>query len=199
MLKSMLAAALSGLILLAAPPASAQSPQSEAVGTELARTIFHAISFEAIITKEMNAEGNPFGDVTSRPEWSGYLADAMREEIAHDLPHLEALFGRALARDMTLAELQIGVVILSDPTMQAMMRAGAEGDTEAEPEGEPSPEMRRALSSREGASFLNKLERLDDILEPLQDEFVVAILPGAFRRFADKADAGETARKAAGR
>jgi hypothetical protein len=76
-----------------------------------------------------------------------------------------------------------------------MMKAGSEGDEEAEVEGEPSRAVRRALSSREGATFLEKLEKIDQHLEPLQDEFAADLLPGTLRRFADKIDAGEAARR----
>lgn len=190
-----LAVAVGALFLLTSGSASGQSPEAEAAGAELARTIFRAISFEAIIAKEIAADGNPFADIKSRPEWTGYLVDALKEEIHHDLPAFEIHFGRALAKDMSLAELKVGVQILSDPVMQAMMKAGSEGDDEAEVEGEPSRQVQRALSSREGASFLEKLEKIDQHLEPLQDEFAADLLPGTLRRFADKIDAGEAARR----
>ena len=143
MLKSLVAAVLSALVLFGGGPASAQTSEAETVGIELARTLFRAISFEALIAKEVGGAGNPFGDVPSRPEWTGYLIDALREEIAHDLPVFEGRFGRTLAKEFSLAELRVGLVILSDPMMQAAMRAGSESDGAAEPQGQPSREIRR--------------------------------------------------------
>ncbi|ODT85246.1 hypothetical protein [Phenylobacterium sp. SCN 70-31] len=195
MLKSLVAAVLSALVLFGGGPASAQTSEAETVGIELARTLFRAISFEALIAKEVGGAGNPFGDVPSRPEWTGYLIDALREEIAHDLPVFEGRFGRTLAKEFSLAELRVGLVILSDPMMQAAMRAGSESDGAAEPQGQPSREIRRALARPEGVAFMNKLERLDRYLEPLQDDLAAELLPGALRRFADKVDAGEAARR----
>jgi hypothetical protein len=193
------AAAVGALLLLLSGPAVAKTPEAEAAGVELARTIFRAISFEAIIANEIAADGNPFADIKSRPEWTGYLVEALKEEIQHDLPVFEIQFGRSLAKEMSLAELKAGVLILSDPVMQAMMRAGSEGDEDAKVEGEPSREVRRVLSSREGASFLDKLAKIDQHLEPLQDDFAADLLPGTLRRFADKIDAGEAERRSKAR
>jgi hypothetical protein len=74
-----------------------------------------------------------------------------------------------------------------------MIKQAAEGGPE--PAGRPSRETERLAATSAGRSFLTKLTRIEERLEPLQDEFAVELVPGAFRRFADKAEAGEAARR----
>jgi hypothetical protein len=183
-----------GLSLLLAPAAQAQTAEQKALGAQVAGLIFQAISFDDLITKEI--QGDPdklFGDVRSRPEWGRFLVEAMKEEVQHDLPALEQLFGDSLAKAMSLEELKAGVALLSEPTMQQALKAYGAG---GEPAGEPSREAERLASSRAGRAFLARFEKIDDLITPLEDEFVAELLPGAFRRFADKVEAGEQARKA---
>lgn len=186
-------AATLGLTLLLGTPPHAQTAEAEALGVQVARTIFQAISFDKLIAKELGGATDAFGDIKSRPEWNGYLVEAMQEEVRHDLPLFESMFGRALAKDMTVEELRAGAALLSDPALQAMIKSAAEGGPE--PTARPSRETERLAGTSAGRSFLAKLTKIEERLEPLQDEFAVELVPGAFRRFADKAEAGEAARR----
>ena len=99
-------AAAFGLTLLLGTPGHTQTAEAEALGVQVARTIFQAISFDKLIAKELGGASDAFADIKSRPEWSGYLIQAMQEEVRHDLPKFETMFGRALAKDMTVDELR---------------------------------------------------------------------------------------------
>lgn len=189
--------AVAALVLASAPTAHAQSSAPSELGVRAAELMLQAMDFRALILKEMSGDVKQFvSDVPSRPEWGGYLLDAMAEEVEQDLPAFAVLLGDVLAKQLTPDELKVGVQILSDPTMQAAMRTASSG---VEPAEQPSRELERLASSRSGRSFLKKLEGMEAFIEPLQDEFVAELLPGAFRRFADKVDAAEQARKAATR
>lgn len=193
MRRAVLAAAVGLALSAAGLPAYAQSPEAEMLGVRVAQTIFRAISFDELIAKELGSATDAFADIKSRPEWSRYLVEALQEEVREDLPLFERMFGQALARDMTLEELRAGAALLSDPGLQAMIRAGASGGPE--PAVRPSAETERIAGTHAGRAFLAKMERLEEQLGPLEDEFAVELIPGAFRRFADKAEAGEVARR----
>ena len=124
-------AAAFGLTLLLGTPGHTQTAEAEALGVQVARTIFQAISFDKLIAKELGGASDAFADIKSRPEWSGYLIQAMQEEVRHDLPKFETMFGRALAKDMTVDELRAGATLLADPVLQGMIKSAAEGRTQA--------------------------------------------------------------------
>jgi hypothetical protein len=188
--------ALALMIAAAAPQAAlAQSPEAEALGRQVAHSIFQAVSLEGLVAaaaKEMGA----FDEIKSRPNWSRYLLEAMREEFEHDMPAIEGLIGHTLAREMTVDELKAGLIIMSDPAVQRAIKAESEGTKTAE---EPVPQRaaERAMGSAAGRSFLRKFEGFEKLLEPTQDDLIAEIIPGAFRRFADKVEADEVRRKRA--
>jgi hypothetical protein len=52
------------------------------------------------------------------------------------------------------------------------------------------------MSTPEGQAFLTKFGQIETILEPLEAELLVQIMPGMLRRMADKVEASERARAA---
>ncbi len=176
--------------------ASAQTPEAESLGQQVAHSMFKAIAFDEVIAKEMKGAAGAFADVKSRPEWGKMLEDSMTEEIHHDMPVFERLLGHALAQNMSPDELRAGAVIIADPATQTLIAAGAAGD-ENKPEPKLSRETERIAGTPPGRRFLEKFGKLDTYLTPIQDDLVAELLPGAFRRFADKVEAGEEKRKAA--
>ena len=192
-------AVAAGLALLAASGGSAfaQSAEAHALGLKVSQATFRALPLEALISKATESGAkDAFSEVKSRPEWAGYLADALAEELKHDMPTVERLVGTALARSLTIEELRAGVTIMEDPGMQKAIAASAAGKT---PAVNPSPSAERALGTAAGRSFLEKMEGIDKIMAPLLDEFLIELMPGALRRFADKIDAGEARRAASPR
>ena len=186
--------ALAIFLAACAPRAAlAQSPEAEAIGRQVAHSIFQAISLDGLIAaaaKDMGA----FDQIKSRPNWSRYMLEAMREEFEHDMGAIEGIFGHALAQSMTLDELKAGLVIMSDPAVQRAIRAESEG-TKTASEPVPQRAAERAMGTSAGRSFLRKFEGFEKMLEPAQDDLIAEVIPGAFRRFADKVDAEEARRK----
>jgi hypothetical protein len=105
------------------------------------------------------------------------------------------MMGHALAQNMSPDELRAGVAIIADPATQTMIAAGAAGD-EDKATPKLARETERIAATPPGRRFLDKFAKLDSYLTPIQDDLVAELLPGAFRRFADKVEAGEAARKA---
>jgi hypothetical protein len=185
------------LIVVASPlPAHAQTPEAEALGLQIAHAFFSALPIAEMITEGAKDSSGSFAQVKSRPEWGRYMLEAMTEEVRHDMPAFERMFGRALARHMSLDELKAGAVIMADPGVLGMVAASAGGPSPTAPT--PGPAAERAAETPAGRAFLDRLGRLSDVLDPLQDDFVAELMPGAFRRFADKVEAGEARRAQSG-
>lgn len=191
-----IAALVAGIMLVASSGgALAQTDERQALGLQVAQVMFKALSLEDLIAKEAQGDTSDiFAEVKSRPEWKGYLVAALQEELRHDMPAIERMFGRAIAKDMSAEELRVGLALMNEPEIQAVFRAGAEG---REPTGRPSRKVERMASTRAAQSFLEKLGTLDKTLDPLIEDVLIELMPGTMRRFADKAEAGE-ARRAAG-
>lgn len=184
---------LAASVALLAAPANAQTPEQRELGLQVAHLMFDALALDRLVTKELEGEADKmFADIPSRPEWGRLMVDAMREEVEHDLPAFERLFGDSLAGSLSVDELKAGVALMSEPSMRAALMAYSAG---GEPTAKPSREAERLASSRAGRAFLKKLETLDTLMKPLEDEMLAELMPGAFRRFADKVEAGEIARK----
>lgn len=190
-----IAAMVAGIILVTSPGAAmAQSAEQEALGLQVAQVMFKALSLEDLIAKEAQGDTSDiFAEVKSRPEWKAYLVSALQEELRHDMPAIERMFGRAIARDMSVEELKVGLALLNETEIQEVFRAGAEG---REPTGRPSRKVERMAATPAARSFLAKLGSLDKTLDPLIEDFLIELMPGTMRRFADKAEAGEAARAA---
>lgn len=171
----------------------ALTPERQALGEKIAHVMLSAIPLQEIIvdsTKKSLGSGLPF---PQRPEWTGYLIDALTEEVLGDPGHLDRVLGRHIASNCTLEELQAGLVIMSDPFIQQSV--SAETMKTAPPSGQPGREAERAGRSPSGQAFLKKLAALNSNMDTFVTEFVGEISPGMLRRFADKIEAGERARR----
>lgn len=185
-----------GLLLIAGGPgpAAAQSPQAETLALQVAQSMFDALSLDDLIARGAAKEtADAFAEVKSRPEWRDFLVQALQEEMRNDMPAIERMFARGLARQMTAPELEAGAALLADPTMQAALAAASSGGPEPD---RLSPAAERILSTASGRGFLAKMEKIDEVLDPMLDEFLIELLPGTLRRFGEKAEAGEARRRA---
>ncbi|MDP1738355.1 MAG: hypothetical protein Q8L23_13065 [Caulobacter sp.] len=180
-----------------APARAAPAPADERqqLGEQMAHVIFAALDLRALISKAAaeTSELEDFGAI--RPEWTGFLRDAVIEEIDHDLPAIERILGKAFAGVFTVEELRVGVKIMSDSSFQRFLAAEAAGKETADVK--PSREIERLTRTRTGVTFLEKMEHIDDIMSSVETEMFAELLPGVFRRFGEKAEAAET-RRAAG-
>lgn len=191
--------------LLIAQPALAQpaparvdaapADERQQLSEQLVHILFTAVNFRAAISQAA-AESSELEDIGAiRPEWPTFMRDAIIEEIDQDLPALTRILAKAFAKVFTVEELRVGVKIMSDPTFQRLLAAGASGEETVDVE--PSREIERLSRTRAGAAFLEKLEHIEDMMTSVENDIFAELLPGAFRRFGEKAEAAE-ARRAAG-
>ncbi|MEW5684308.1 MAG: hypothetical protein AB1942_05275 [Pseudomonadota bacterium] len=178
------------LALTGLGPAAAQTPEADA-GLKLAQQVFRAADLEGALAEELRSAGK-IVNLKARPAWDAMLVEAVEEELRHDMPLFERLLARALTDGMTVEEIKAGEVIMGDPFMQGAIRANIRGGLA--PSGGPSRGTERVASSRAGQSFLRKLGGFGERMKPYEEEFIAELLPGAFRRFADKAEAAEAQR-----
>ncbi|MDP2258785.1 MAG: hypothetical protein Q8J89_03600 [Caulobacter sp.] len=176
-------------------PAMARDSEADRLGQEMSSIIFDAINFRDVMIKGAASELGSMKDLAEgRPEWPGLLQESIVEEFDHDMPAIKAMLGRGFARHFTVEELRAGVVILADPGLQQIMKAAAANSPPPTPEPTMSKKVERLSQTPAGRSFLEKFGNIDGMLEGLSRDLIVEIIPGTFRRFADKADALEAAR-----
>jgi len=178
-----------------ASPVRAATPEAEALGQEIGSILLEAADFKTVISKAMTEESASMGEFNFRPNWKQLLVDSMVEETEHDMPALKRLFGQSFADNLTVEQLRAGVVIMRDPAMQQAIAAGAAG--RPAPTTRPSRQTEKVINSPAGRGFLEKLGHLDTVMAGMENDFIAEFIPGAFRRFADKAEAAEAARAAA--
>jgi hypothetical protein len=135
--------------------------------------------------------------------WPRMFADAAWEELDQDKPVLSDILGGYIAHHFTEAELRRTVALLEGPVGQEAPAAivasvGKKGSSLAF-----SPQAQRALddykASPEGKSVKAKLASLahDKSFEPVAFDVIAAWFPGTARRWGEKAEAAEKARRAA--
>ncbi len=180
-----------------APVAHAQTAEADALGREIAQRVLTALPLEELVAGNMSAT-TMFKDVPQRPEWSTYMADAAKEEFNADLPQFAALMGHEIAKQMTIAELRAGIELFRGPAGDSMARVMA-ASARKEPGVSPSPELegayRHVLAQPDGKTFLSKMSQMERLLEPVTSDAIVILVPGMMRRFGEKAEAGERARR----
>ncbi len=188
------AVALALAFMLAVVPAAAQTPDAERRGAEVAQLLLAKVDFGPLLAKEMADAGKGFTLDGARPEYASLVSEALAEEIAARRPLLEQLIGRQLARRLTGEELDVGRQIAADPVVQQMIATAANGGT---PDlSRASPALQRLVTSPAGVGFVSKLSDFNVMMQGIQVEFVVAVMPGALRRMADKMEASERTRAA---
>jgi hypothetical protein len=183
--------------LFAAQPALAQSTaERDRLALEVSHLLFNAVDLKTVIMKVSQDNGALSEFSSIRPEWGDLFRDAVIEEMDHDLPAMERIMAGAFVKVFTVEELQVGVKILGDPAFKAAMAAGARGEA-VPPSLKPSRELERLINSRAGTRFLEKVEHFDDMMESVKGDLMGELIPGVFRRFAEKAEAAEARRAAA--
>lgn len=179
--------------LFSASPAWSRSPESQALGEELANEMFGMIDFKSEVAKSLAAEGGLAEFDVFRKGWGDLMGLAITEEFDADLPKVNKMFGRAFGQAFTTEELRVGLMTFRDPAVRENFKAGAE--KRAPRTGlKPSRAAVKAMESPAGRSFYAKMDDFDKLMAGMESELIVEILPGALRRFADKAEAAEAAR-----
>jgi hypothetical protein len=189
-----LAAALA--FTAAAPaPAQAQRPAAQPLPAQLAARLLDFIDYKAGVRARMTGSTLPPELIAVRPEWEGLWKQAMTEELDHDMPTVESMVGQALVKTFTDDEMKAGMQIVADPALKAIYLAAQNG---AKP---PSVTVAKAtddlMNTPSGSSFIAKLQKIDDVMAPVQVEVMATVMPGVMKRFGEKADAVEVQKRSA--
>ncbi len=193
----LLAAALASAAMAPAPAladklgerAASASAEAESLRVQIAHLLFSAMDMKALLTQEMQTGGELADFAKVRPNWPRFMAEAAAEEMDVKMPQIEALVGHAMARYFTVEEMRAGVVIMGDAEMQGYIRRRSADDSESLNMKALAPATRKTMNSGSGMAFLRKFGNIDVVLDPITGELGAIIIPGVFRRFADKADA----------
>ncbi len=190
MLKLIVGGVMAASVLWGGAAAAAESPAKMALATQVSRQFIDLANFEEAVTAGLtSAEAG--GMFALQPQWRGMLGEAFRQQVARDRELIVTLVARAMAPNFTDEELKAGTAILNDPAVQAGLRSGGKNAPE------PSKATRKLLDSAAGGGFMTKFASAGKFLDPVQNQFVVAVMPGVFRSFGEQAEALEIKRRAA--
>jgi len=195
-MKRLLVPLAGALALLAAAPALAQAPRAGGpVQAQLAAKLLDFIDYKASVRARMTGSNLPPELIAVRPEWEGLWRQAMAEELDHDMPVIESMVGQALVKTFTEDEMKAGMQIVADPALKAIYLAAQSG---AQPPGVALAKATDDLmNTPAGASFVTKLQKIDDVMDPVQLEVMATVMPGVMKRFGEKADAAEVQKRTA--
>lgn len=196
-MKRLLLPLVAALALAASAPALAQASRGAGppLQTQLAAKLLDFIDYKAGVRARMTGSTLPPELVAVRPEWEGLWKQAMAEELDHDMPTVESMVGQALVKTFTDDEMKAGLQIVADPALKAIYLAAQSG---AQP---PQVTVAKAtddlMNTPAGSSFVSKLQKIDDVMNPVQLEVMATVMPGVMKRFGEKADAAEVRKRAA--
>ena len=188
------------LAVATAAPAFAQTPRGAAptsapLQAQLAAKLLDFIDYKAGVRARMTGSNLPPELVSVRPEWENLWKQAMAEELDHDMPTIESMVGKALVKTFSDDEMKAGLQIISDPGLKAIYLAAQSG---AKP---PDATVAKAtddlMNTPAGSSFASKLQKIDEVMDPVQIEVMATVMPGVMKRFGEKADAAEVQKRAA--
>ena len=180
---------------LAIAPAAHAAPAATPLQTQMAQQMLAFIDFRGQVQLGMETSTLPQSLLGTRPEWTPMFKAAVREEVDHDMPVIDSMIGQALGKTFTDDELRIGLKIVSDPNLRIIYLAAQNGGRP--PQVEISKATEDALASPAGQAFANKLQTVNTVFQPLVVEVTATVVPGALRRFGEKAEAAEVQRRAA--
>jgi hypothetical protein len=187
---------------MAAHPAWAQSDESRQLSREIAHKVLSAIPSEGLAESASGSLNFLATDFPQRPEWKGFFAQAMVEEFDADRPLIEQIVGDTIAQQVTVEELRAGIVMFRGAAGDDVARiiAATVRHQKAPP---PGPEMdtayRQLAADPAGRRFADKLGQVDKLLKGATSDVVVALIPGVMRRFGEKAEVAERARRGVSR
>lgn len=188
--------ATAAALALLAPAAHAATAPASGLSVQLASKLLDFIDYKNQVRRNMQGSTLPPELVAVRPEWDPIFKQAMTEELDHDMPVIDSMLGSALGKTFSDDEMKAGLKIVADPGLKAIYAAAQAGG--AEPQGvSVSKETDALMDTPAGASFVKKLQGIDTVLAPVQIEVMATVMPGVLRRFGEKADAAEIAKRQA--
>jgi hypothetical protein len=200
MMRRLILPLAAALACATAAPALAQPPRAAAaastpVQAQLAAKLLDFIDYKASVRARMTGSNLPPELVAVRPEWESLWKQAMADELDHDMPTIESMVGQALVKTFSSDEMKVGLQIVSDPGLKAIYLAA---QNSAKP---PAVTVAKAtddlMNTPTGASFVAKLQKIDEVMSAVQIEVMATVMPGVMKRFGEKADAAEAQKRAA--
>ena len=185
---------LAALAFATAPSAFA-APAATPLQSQMAEKMLDFIGFKAQVQLSMENGTLPLSLLDTRPDWKSMFKAAIAEELDHDMPVIDSMIGQTLGKTFTDDELKVGLKIVSDPNLRAIYTAAQNGAPV--PDVQISKATEDALATPAGQAFAGKLQTINDALAPQLVDVTATLVPGALRRFGEKADAAEIARRAA--
>lgn len=182
-------------LALAASPGAKAAPVATPLQSQMAEKMLDFIGFKTQVQLNMETGTLPQSLLDTRPDWRPIFKTAIAEELDHDMPVIDSMVGGALGQIFTDDELKVGLKIVSDPNLRALYTAAQTGAPV--PDVQIAKPTEDALATPAGQAFANKLQTINDALAPLLVEVTATLVPGTLRRFGEKADAAETAHRAA--
>jgi hypothetical protein len=186
------------LVLAGAAAPAAWAADDKAQGEKVAIDVAIAMYGPAYKRMLHDALVPPLTDGMSgvmRPEWRGYVAEAVDEELDADASAVCAILGRGLAMTATPDELAAGLVAVRDPAIQTVLKGVAEKKPQGDQKIAPSAETQAALTSPAGRGFAQKVfGNIAKVVDPVREDLLRAVMPGVFRRLGQKASADERRR-----
>jgi hypothetical protein len=196
-------------LMAGSPPALAQAsaqgsaqapPSAEQVrlGIQFSEQMLSVVDFKGLLTQQMTASlAGKDGEIfKAEPKWRDFVIEAMNDEFTADHAAIVAVMGRALARNFSADELQVGLAVFRDPAMPVAMKAMQAGQP-APPGVNLQTATLQALTTPAGRSFAAKFSNIAPLLEGAKDDLARVLIPGFFQRFGEKAVALERQRRKA--
>jgi len=176
--------------------AAAQTSDTQRAALAAAHEMFTAVAAADLIREgAMRNNAGLAAFDTIRPEWKTLMAEAMDEAVARDLPGMEALLARSMARTMSTDELNAGLVVFRDPRARAVFAAMAHHQSPPNGFAEPcAAECMRAMASPAGRGFMAKMQTAFN--KDVQGEMIALLIPDVMIIFGEKAKAAEARRTA---
>jgi len=174
---------MAAVVLWGSAAAAAESPAKMALAGQVSRQVLASVDIESAMQAGLE-ESSRQGMFALRPEWRQFMGDAFREQIVRDRELMVALMSRAMSPRFSEEELKAGAAILADPSVRANPRCRGLGGGPA-----PTAATNRLMASPAGKSFMSKFGEINEILQPVQNQFISSMLPGVMRSFGEKAEA----------
>jgi hypothetical protein len=179
-----------GLSRAASAPTASAKPE-----LQLAAKLLDFIEYRNAVRRGMEGSTLPAELVAVRPDWTPLFKTAMTEELDRDMPVIESMLASGLRKTFSDDEMKAGLQIVSDKSLKAIYLAAQNGAPE--PAVEVSKSTEDVLATPAGQSFATKLQTINTVLDPVQIEVMATVMPGVMRRFGEKAEAAEVAKRAA--
>ena len=188
-------AALTFAVMALLAATSARAAPATPLQAQMAGKMLEFNDFKGQVQAGIETSTLPEALLDTRPDWRPLFKAAIAEELDHDMPVIDSMVAQALGQTFTEDEIKVGLTIISDPNLRVIYLAAQNGTRP--PDLQIAKATEDALATPAGQSFAGKLQTLNGVLQPLLVEVTATVVPGALRRFGEKAEAVEVKTRAA--